>query len=330
MPPSQIQQPPITPTTHQQPIAGTHDNEPWGDMWAIPHLATTFRIVSKNTGTLNPQNLDMQAITNKLVHLNASVFVAQETNIHWDPLTRYQIYQQCKSMAAQIKLTTASSQEPAADWYKPGGTLLLTLNQWTSRVISQGSDLLLGRWAYQEFLGRNNQCVIVISGYRMCNQKFDAASTTVSAQQIRLMQAQGIPNPKPRKLFLKDLITQLKQWRQQNKEIILCIDANESIDDPRSDVSCLFTETDLIDLHNHHHPALRKPATHQRSSQVIDLIAGSPLVASALLHAWIHPFGNPISIKGDHRLLGIDLDPEVLFGNAAPSPYLTQIRGTNS
>jgi len=205
----------------------------------------------------------MQAITNELVHFNASVFAAQETNIHWDPLTKYQIYQQCKSMAAQIKITTALSQELAADWYKLGGTLLLTLNQWTSHVISQGSDLLLGRWAYQEFLGQNNQRVIVISGYCVCNQKFDAASNTVSAQQICLLQAQGIPNPKPRKLFLIDLITQIKQWRQVNKEVILCIDANKPIDNPCSDVSRLFTETDLINLHHHCHPALHKPATHQ-------------------------------------------------------------------
>jgi len=78
----------------------------------------------------------------------------------------------------------------------------------------------------------------------------------------------------------------------------------------------LFTETDLIDLHYHRNPALKKPATHQRGSKAIDLIAGSPLVATALLHAWMHPFGDPVLIKGDHRLLGIDLDPEVLFGNA--------------
>ncbi len=160
-------------------------------------MAKTFWIVSKNTGTVNPQNLDMQVITKELVHLNTSVFAAQETNIHWDPLTKYQIYQQSKIMAAQIKLTTASSQEPAADWYKPGGTLLLTLNSWTSQVVNQGSDHPLGQWAYQEFLGRNDRRVIVISGYRVCNQKFDAASTMVSAQQIRLMQAQGVQNPNP-------------------------------------------------------------------------------------------------------------------------------------
>jgi len=86
-------------------------------------------------------------------------------------------------------------------------------------------------------------------------------------------------------------------------------------------VAKLFTETDLVDLHHHQHPGLQKPPTHQWGSQAIDLIAGSPLVASAMLHAWMHPFGKPATIKGDHHLLGVDLDPEVLFGTAECTTY---------
>jgi len=83
----------------------------------------------------------------------------------------------------------------------------------------------------------------------------------------------------------------------------LCIDANESVNDPQSDMSRLFMETDLVDLHHHQHPGLQKPPMHQHGSHAIDLIVGSPLVASALLHAWMHLFGDPAPIKGDHHLL---------------------------
>jgi len=49
-----------------------------------------------------------------------------------------------------------------------------------------------------------------------------------------------------------------------------------------------------------------------------------------MLKAWIHPFGNPVTIKGDHHLLGIDFDTDILFGNApAPLAQLNQ-RGVNS
>jgi len=108
------------------------------------------------------------------------------------------------------------------------------------------------------------------------------------------------------------------------------MDANDPIDDPKADISCLFHETNLTDLHYHKYPGLRKPATQQCSSKAIDLIAGSPQVAEALVHAWICPFGEPAAIKGDHHLLGVDLDPDILFGNAIAPPAPLSIRSINS
>jgi len=106
---------------------------------------------------------------------------------------------------------------------------------------------------------------------------------------------------------------------------ILCVDANEDVDHPKSAVRRIFSETDLVDLHHHHYPPLSKPATHQSGSSAIDLIAGSPLPASALCHAWICPFNEPAQIKGDHQLLGVDFDPEILFGGSiAPLEALGQ------
>jgi len=108
------------------------------------------------------------------------------------------------------------------------------------------------------------------------------------------------------------------------------MDTNEPIDNPKSDISCLFTKMDLADLHYHCYPSLHQPAMHQCRSKVIDLIAGSPLVTAALLNTWMHPFGDPASIKGDHWLLGIDLDLEVFFGQANLTTYHQPSRGTNS
>jgi len=201
---------------------------------------------------------------------------------------------------------------------------------WTSRIIHKGTDSPLGRWSYFEFVGKNHKCIIVVSGYQVCDQKFDATSNTVSSQQICILQTQGYSSPQPRLIFLDDLIRQVNQWRLEQKEVIICMDANEPLDDPKAAINRLYNETDLVDLHYHRYPSLRKPATHQRGSRPIDLIAGSPLATKALLHTWMHPFGDPISIKGDHRMLGVDFDPEVLFGNAVATPLELPLRGTNS
>jgi len=57
---------------------------------------------------------------------------------------------------------------------------------------------------------------------------------------------------------------------------------------------------------------------------------GSPLLASALAHAWILPFGEPPLIKGDHRLLGLDFNVETLFGSRLSTPSPDLLCGVNS
>ncbi len=191
-------------------------------------------------------------------------------------------------------------------------------------------DKLLGRWSYVELVGQQNTKIIIVSAYHICNQKFDAASNTTTAQQVRILQAQGVTNPKPRTAFLNDLINQIHLWCNNHKEVILCMDGNKDVDDPRAAIRRIFNETDLVDLHHHRYPSLSRPATHQRGSTTIDLITGSPLPATALCYAWIYPFYEPAPIKGDHRTLGVDFDPDILFGSSiAPIDDLGQ-RGVNS
>jgi len=227
-------------------------------------------------------------------------------------------------------MAASSSTNSAKGTHQPGGTLTLALGKWASRIIKWGSDEPLGRWSYLELVGQQGMHLMVVSAYRVCLQQFDATTTTVTAQQTRILLQQGITNPNPRAQFISDLIQQITSWRQQNKEVLIGMDANKNIDDPRSKIMRLFAETDLIDLHYHRYPATAKPATHQRGSHPIDLMIGSPLLVSALAHAWILPFGEPALIKGDHRLLGLDFNAETLFGSRPSSPSPGLMRGVNS
>jgi len=133
----------------------------------------------------------MLAITTKLVLHDASVFVAQETNVHWDAATNYQLYNQCHQAASHLQIATSTSLEAALDWYKLGGTLLLALGSWTHCIITCRSDNKFGYWSYLKFVSKQDKCIIMVSGYRVCNQKFDMASNTMYAQQMCLLQDKG-------------------------------------------------------------------------------------------------------------------------------------------
>jgi len=206
----------------------------------------------------------------------------------------------------------------------------VALNKWASRVIGSGTDEALGRWSYLEFVGQGDKRLIVVSAYRVCPQPFDATTMTAMAQQTRILLQQGIQNPNPRQQFVTDLISQVRQWRNQKKEVLIGMDANENVDNPNAKIARIFDETDLIDLHQHRYPTRAKPATYQRGSNPIDIMLGSPLLASALTKAWILPFGDPPTIKGDHRLLGLDFSPTILFGSTTSELSLGPTRGVNS
>ncbi len=249
---------------HQTTIPDTlqpetpRQNHPWGDAWVLDQPHSWFRVLSKNTGTINLSNSDMAAITTEITQLGASVMAIQEPNTHWNVEAIHQLYTQCRSVAPHITIATSSSVDSDSPGYQPGGTMILALDPWTSRVVQRGNDVILGRWSFLEFMGKSDKRLIVVSGYRVCNQKFDATSNTTSAQQIRLLQTQGITNPKPRRIFIDDLISQVLLWRNANKEVLICMDANENVDDPKADISRLFTATDLMDLHTQRYPSLRK------------------------------------------------------------------------
>jgi len=308
-------EPPPPPINFQNTINLDRSNEPWGDFEQYRKPHGWFRILSKNVSTLNSQNLDMLAIATELHECDASVFLAQETNIPWTPHNLLTIRSQCHQVHRHQKLATSSSTDSAKGHFQPGGMLTLAVGKWASHMIQSGTDDPLGRWSYLELVGQNNMRLIVVSAYRVCPQQFDAATTTVTAQQTRLLLQNGVKNPKPRNQFITDLIKQVQIWRQQSKEVLIGMDANKSVEDPNSKIMRIFAETDLIDLHNHRYPAKPKPATHQQGLQPIDLIIGSSLLASALMNAWILPFGDPPLIKGDHCLLGLDFHPDILFGN---------------
>jgi len=314
----------------QTPLHIDKTNDGWGDLHHYSCSRNHFRVISKNVSTLNPYSLEMVAMATELQTMQASIFCIQETNTAWTPKTLLAFKNQCRPTYPYHKLAVSSSKEKNDDWFQPGGTATIALDKWASRVINWGSDDILGRWSYLEMVGQDNKRVIIASAYRVCPQEFDATANTSTAQQTRLLQQHGIPTPNPRQQFITDLIQQIKKWCLQNKEILICMDANEDVSNPKSQISRLFLETDLVDIHHYRYPTIPRPATHQRGSLPIDMMIGTTLFATAATAAWMLPFGDPPLIKGDHRILGADFHPGILFGSTPDNPASNTLRGINS
>ncbi len=139
-------------------------------------------------------------------------------------------------------------------------------------------------------------------------------SNNMFNQQYHILHQQGQQNPNPRSSFLDDLIPIINNWRAQKKAVLMCIDANKNIHKPKSTgMARLFQETDLIDLHHHHHPNSLCPPMHNQGSHPIDLCAGSREFLEALWAAWYLPFGKPLGLCGNHQTLGLDFDIDILF-----------------
>jgi len=135
----------------------------------------------------------------------------------------------------------------------------------------------------------------------------------------------------PIPIWITKLIQLIKQWFHQHKVVLIGMDANENVDDPCSKIAGIFAKMDLIDMHHHWYPATPKlPTMHQRGSFPIDLMLGSLLLAAALNKAWILPFRIPPLIKGNHCLLGLDFDPDILFSGTVAQLSPSTPHGINS
>jgi len=315
---------------YQRTLPLDKTNDGWGDLLNKANATGQFRVISKNVNTINPYSLDMVAISTELNTMHASIFCVQETNTAWTPPALQAFQHQCRTTYPHHKLAVSSSKEKNEGWFQPGGTATIALDAWANRVIGWGSDEILGRWSYLEMVGQHDKRVIIASAYRVCPQEYDATTNTSTAQQTQLLQQQGLKNPNPRQQFITDLITQIQAWRQQQKEVLVCMDANEDVSNPHTQISRIFNETDLVDIHQYRYPATMCPATHQRGSAPIDMMIGTQLFATATTAAWILPFGDPPLIKGDHRLLGADFHPGILFGSTPITQDPGMLRGINS
>jgi ribonuclease HI len=204
-----------------------------------------------------------------------------------------------KKLRHTFKHSRCSSSERVSNHpekYKPGGTLTAVIGKWQARVTSQGDDPNgLGRWSFIRISSKHKNLVIA-TAYRPI--KTNGISTNWM-QQWLLLRQRGNPSPDPISEFYKDLGLQIKQWISQGYELILMIDANESIGTRTKGLTEIMVQYNLSDLISIHHGTTGEPNTHLRGSKRIDYILGTRKVREHCTASGILPFHNGYS--SDHR-----------------------------
>ncbi len=317
---------------HQTSLQKASGNKYWGDdIETHDPITKRFWIISRNVNTINTKkgSLSWHAITQATIDVQADVLCLQEMNINWMPVI-LQMAQSIlnKSTFWTTKMAYSVSEESTTGTYQPGGTMMSILGQWAARTTSMGQDKMgLGRWSYVELLGWNNTQFIILSGYRVNPQQPVLGANTIYDQKYWLLLNKGHTHPKPQQLFVMDLTEQVKKWRTDNIEVLLCMDTNEEATKLsfKNSIGTLLASTDLKDLHVLKHPTWPRPATYQWGVKTIDICLGSPAYIQALTKAFILPFHYPPTMPGDHRTIGVDFDPEILFGyrELPPNQYMS-------
>jgi len=146
-------------------------------------------------------------------------------------------------------------------------------------------------------------------------------------QQYSILLSNHILNPDPCEQFVMDIIAFVRCWQPMH-DILLCLDANDNTTESNDKgIERIIDETNLIDLHQYHHPQLLQPTTYSRGCLMIDYCLGTNGFVVVLTRTWMLPFSLPMTLSSDHRMMGLEFNHDILFGlKVSPTSHSYQCR----
>jgi hypothetical protein len=158
-------------------------------------------------------------------------------------------------------------------------------------------------------LNSNKKSLVIVTAYRPC---VSHGPSTAWMQQWALLRQSGAKDPDPIKIFYEDLEKFLLSWKEQGSELLVMLDANESIGEKPGGLSRLIGKIGLVDLLNHRHPNSGSQNTYARGKRQIDYILGTAKVRDQCTRSGLLPFGT--GYHSDHRALFVVINIEGILG----------------
>ena len=309
-------------TNNNSETSNTPSTQLWKGHQISHHTHELFTIGFSNiNGLANASKQSLQTnlrdIAATLHHHNIALLGISEHHLAMNnPKTKQQIYELERQIhkTMHTKFYLQSSQETTPDNKRlMGGTGIIAVQQTIGRLDTKnsGGDSL-GRWTYVNFRNNNGRTLTVVSVYQVCQNPTNKLGGTAWHQQRRALDDQQRTSVHPRAAFMTDLTTFLNQLKDNNHDIIVGGDWNETLTDPRSKVLKLSTTIGLVDPWIHLYPDHEDFATHERGSQRIDYVLVSQSLLSSIRSISYSPVG--MIQNNDHRTVLLQMDVTKLFG----------------
>jgi hypothetical protein len=293
------------------PVRPTSDTEHFGDQIG-KREDSSFLIGFKNiggfpvaatTGQTKDQQIRQFIIENEL---DSAGLI--ETDVKWNECAmRDRLEQRTRGWFEGLSIQKAYYRKnPNRSKHQYGGTSVWSINSFSHRIKKQGEDASgLGRWSWVCYQGRGNTHLRVVSGYRPNANK---GPTTVWSQHKAWLTEKD-DDREPRQAFIEDLCTEVEKWIAAGDQIVLGLDANESLT-LTDKVTTAFRRVGLINAITARH-GRNTPRTHQSGSETIDgLFVTEDLLGQRCGYL---PFGD-----FDHRGMWIELPYQVALGHTLP------------
>ena len=138
----------------------------------------------------------------------------------------------------------------------------------------------MGRFSWATIRGRQNRKITIITLYKVCNQPIEIVGPlTAISQQWQIAQSENRDNENMVDNTIIDLQVFINSQRNKGMEIILSMDANETMNCKNSTIITLCCIWKLCDPIAIKHETELEPNTYSRGSGRIDFI----LCSKALL-----------------------------------------------
>ena len=252
------------------------------------------------------------------------VAALSELCVDWNKQVPRRLIQQITHKYQQTGNWTVSTSSVDLDnYWKPGGTGILSMGMANGRILERGVDpWKMGRWSYTVLAGsKDGHSLLLVSGYRAGLRTGVPGPKTAWFQQ-QTMLLKNNRNENPHEAFLSDLAQWLNQKKQVNMEILLCLDANEQWGENAA-ITTFTSSLQLCNINQEFHlPATHPNISYPSRSTTIDFCLCTPAVLENIQYVASTPFD--MEVLGDHRGVILDLNLTGILGASSKETTMQQ------